>query len=363
MSTRIRTARTVLSVLAAFTVVALAGPAAEAQGLKVGILHIGSMADGGYNQAHAEGIQVMKRNLPGIEVIEVENVPEGADAERVMENMVKQGAKLIFAASFGYLEPALRVAAKHPDVKFVHPGGYKRAPNLTTYWASTPEAFYLMGMAAGRTTRTNKLGYVVALPISFFLANINAFELGARSVNPKAETRVVFTGTFLDPAKEAAAANALLDQGVDVLGVIVDSPITVVQTAEKHNAYSVGYHSLGAQKFAPKGWVGGIAFTWGNLYTRFAKQVMDGSFKSESILGGLADDYLTLAPFGLSVPADAVSLVNAKKQEFIDGKTPVFPGPLKDNRGVERVKAGAVFPVTDLGKMDWLVEGVIGQPR
>jgi basic membrane lipoprotein Med (substrate-binding protein (PBP1-ABC) superfamily) len=361
--TRIPTVRTGLSVLIAFTVVLVAGHAVEAQGLKVGILHIGSMADGGYNQAHAEGIQVMKRNVPGVEIVEVENVPEGADAERVMENMIKQGAKLIVAASFGYLEPALRVAAKYPDVKFFHPGGYKRAPNLTTYWASTPEAFYLMGMAAGRTTKTNKLGYVVALPISFFLANINAFELGARSVNPKAETRVVFTGTFLDPAKEAAAANALLDQGVDVLGVIVDSPITVVQTAEKRNAYSVGYHSLGAQKFAPKGWVGGIAFTWGNLYTRFARQVTDGAFKSENILGGLADDYLTLAPFGPSVPADVVALVSAKKQEFIDGKTHVFAGPLKDNRGVDRVKAGAFFPLTDLGKMDWLVEGVIGQPR
>jgi basic membrane lipoprotein Med (substrate-binding protein (PBP1-ABC) superfamily) len=353
----------VLVVLMALTVVLLAGHTAEAQGLKVGILHIGSMTDGGYNQAHAEGIQVMKRNLPGVEVIEVENVPEGADAERVMENMIRQGAKLIVAASFGYLEPALRVAAKHPDVTFFHPGGYKRAPNVTTYWASTPEAFYLMGMAAGRATKTNKLGYVVALPISFFLANINAFELGARSVNPRAETRVVFTGTFLDPAKEATAANALLDQGVDVLGVIVDSPITVVQTAEKRNASSIGYHSLGAQKFAPNGWIGGIAFTWGNLYTRFAKQVMDGSFKSENILGGLGDDYLTLAPFGPAVPADAVAVVNAKKQEFIGGKAQVFPGPLKDNRGVERVKAGEAFPLGDLGKMDWLVEGVVGQPR
>ena len=147
----------------------------------------------------------------------------------------------------------MRVAQKYPDVKFVHPGGYKRTPNMTTYWASTPEAFYLMGMAAGKTTKTNKIGYVVALPISFFLANINAFELGARSVNPKAETRVVFTGTFLDPAKEATAANALLEQGCDVLGVIVDSPITVVQTAEKRGAYSVGFHYIGAQKFAPEG--------------------------------------------------------------------------------------------------------------
>ena len=338
--------------------------AASAQAkLKVGILHIGSTTDAGYNQAHAEGVQEMKKNLPDVEVIEVENVPEGADAERVMENMIRQGARLIIPASFGYLDPALRVAKKYPEVKFEHPGGYKLAPNLGTYWASTPEAFYLMGIAAGKMTKTNKLGYVVALPISFFLANINAFELGARSVNPRVETRVVFTGTFLDPAKEASAANALLDQGVDVLVVIVDSPITVVQTAEKRGAYSVGYHYIGVSKFAPKGWISGIAFTWGPLYTCFANQVMNGTWKSENLLGNLGSDYLTIAPFGPAVPAEAVKLVNEKKQEFVGGKLEVFRGPIRDNKGVERVKAGEVFPMTNLGKMDWLAEGVIGQAK
>ena len=340
--------------VSALVVLALGSPAA-AQGpkLKVGILHVGSMNDAGYNQAHAEGVQILKKNLPEVEVIEVENVPEGADAERVMENMIKQGARLIIPASFGYLEPALRVSQRYPEVKFAHPGGYKRAPNLTTYWASTPEAFYLMGLAAGKTTKTNKLGYVVALPISFFLANVNAFQLGAHSVNPKAETRVVFTGGFLDPGKEATAANALLEQGVDVLGVIVDSPITVVQTAEKRGAYSVGYHYLGVQKLAPKGWISGIAFTWGPLYT----------WKSENVLGGLGDDYLTIASFGPAVPDDVVKLVNTTKLEFTSGKRQVFQGPIRDNKGVERVKAGEGFPLTELRKMDWLVEGVIGQPR
>jgi basic membrane protein A len=331
--------------------------------LKVGILHIGSITDAGYNQAHSEGVHIMKKNLPNIEVIQVENVPEGADAERVMENMIKQGAKLIIPASFGYLDPALRVAKKYPDVKFVHPGGYKLAPNLGTYWASTPDAFYLMGIAAGKTTKTNKAGYVVALPISFFLANINAFHLGARSVNPKMETRVVFMGTFLDAPKEATAANALLDQGVDVMGVIVDSPITVVQATEKRGAYSVGYHYLGVQKFAPKGWISGIAFTWGELYTRFAKQVMDGTWKSEALLGNLASDFLTIAPFGPAVPADAIKMVNETKKEFIAGKKNVFQGPINDNKGAERVKAGEFWPLTNIGRMDWLVEGVIGQPK
>jgi basic membrane lipoprotein Med (substrate-binding protein (PBP1-ABC) superfamily) len=337
---------------------------AQGQGkLKVGIIHIGSIHDAGYNQAHSDGVQAMKRNLPNVEVIQVENVPEGADAERVMENMIKQGAKLIIPASFGYLDPALRVAKKYPEVKFVHPGGYKLAPNLGTYWASTPEAFYLMGIAAGKTTKTNKAGYVVALPISFFLANINAFHLGARSVNPKFETRVVFMGTFLDAPKEAIAASALLDMGVDVLGAIVDSPITVVQAAEKRGAYSVGYHYLGAQKFAPKGWISGVAFTWGELYTRFARQVMDGTWKSEGLFGNLTSDFLTIAPFGPAVPPAAIKLVNDTKQEFIAGKKNVFQGPLRDNKGVERVKAGEAFPLTGIGKMDWLVEGVIGQSK
>ena len=331
--------------------------------LIVGILHIGSVADGGYNQAHAEGIRVMKKNLPNVEVIEVENIPEGADAERVMENMIRQGAKLIIPASFGYLDPALNVARRYPDVKFVHPGGFKLAPNLGTYWASTPEAFYLMGIAAGHTSKAGRAGFVVALPISFFLANVNAFHLGARSVNPRFETRVVFTGTFLDPGKEATAANALLDQGADLLAVIVDSPITVVQVAERRGAFSVGYHFVGLQKFAPKGWISGIAFTWGGLYTRFAKQVMDGTWKSEALFGSLASDFLTIAPFGPAVPPAAIRVVNATKQAFISGQRAAFQGPIKDNRGVERVTTGQVLTPADIGRMDWLAEGVIDQPR
>ena len=366
MKKEVRLMLTVVAILTSAVLVLGTGSPATAQAqarLKVGILHIGSINDAGYNQAHSEGVQIMKKNLPNVEVIQVENVPEGADAERVMENMIKQGAKLIIPASFGYLDPALRIAKKYPEVKFEHPGGYKLAPNLGTYWASTPEAFSLMGIAAGKTTKTNKAGYVVALPISFFLANVNAFHLGARSVNPKFETRVVFMGTFLDAPKEAIAASALLDMGADVLGVMVDSPIAVVQAAEKRGAYSIGYHYLGAQKFAPKGWISGIAFTWGELYTRFAKAVMDGTWKSENLFGNLTSDYLTIAPFGPAVPADAVKLVNDKKGEFIAGKKNVFPGPLKDNKGVERVKAGEVYPLTAIGKMDWLVEGVIGQPK
>ena len=305
----------------------------------------------------------MKKNLPGVEVIEVENVPESADAERVMENMIKQGAKLIFAASFGYLDPALKVAKKYPDVMFVHPGGYKLAPNLTTYWANTPEAFYLMGIAAGKTTKTNKMGLSAPCRSASSWPTSMPFSSAPARSTPRWKPGVVFTGTFMDPGKEATAANALLDQGADVLGMIVDSPITVVQTAEKRGAYSVGYHYLGVQKFAPKGWISGVAFTWGNLYTRFAKQVMDGTWKSENILGNLASDMIAIAPFGPAVPQDAVKLVNDTKKSFVDGKKEVFAGPIKDNKGAERVKAGEFWSMDNLGKMDWLVEGIIGQTK
>lgn len=331
--------------------------------LTVGILHVGSVNDGGYNQAHAEGVKCMQKALPEVQLIEVENVPEGADAERVMESMIQRGANLLIAASFGYLDPALNVAKKYPNVKFEHPGGYKLAPNLGTYWANTQDAFYLMGLAAGRVTKANRAGFVVALPISFFLANINAFHLGARSVNPQFETRVVFTGTFLDPGKEATAANALLDQGVDVMAMIVDSPITVVQTAERRGAFSVGYHFIGLQKFAPKGWISGIAFNWCPLYIRFAKAVMDGAWKSEAIFGSVASDYLVIAPFGPTVPSSVVREVNAAKQAFISGQRKAFVGPIRDNRGVLRVAEGQILTDLDFGRMDWLAEGIVGQPR
>ena len=336
---------------------------AAAPKLIVGILHVGSIADAGYNQAHHEGIQVMKQNLPEVKVIEAENIPEGAEAERVMESMIQRGAKLIIPASFGYMDPALNVAKRHLDVVFEHPGGYKLAPNFGVYWADTTSAFYLMGMAAAKTTKTNKLGFVCAMPIGFLIGNINAFHLGARSVNPAVETRVVFTGAWSDPAKEAMAVNALIDAGVDTVAAIVDSPITVVKTAEKREVYSVGYHYLGVRKFAPKGWISGVAFTWGELYTRFAKQVMEGTWKSENLSGDLGDDYLVLSPFGSAVAASTVQLVNAKKRNFINGKVQIFAGPLKDNKGVERVKSGEVIQPWQLNDMTWLAEGIIGQTQ
>ena len=349
---------------AAPTAAAAAQPTAApkaATKLKIGILHVGPMTDGGYNQAHAEGIAAMKKNLPDVEVIEVENVPETADCERVMENMIQQGAKLIIPASFGYMDSAFKLANKYPDVMFEHPSGYKLSKNFGTYWGSTPDAFYAMGVAAAKVTKTNKIGFVGSMPMGFIIGNVNALHLGARSVNPSIQTTVVFTGTWQDPAKETTAANAVLDQGADVMAMVVDSPISVLQAAEKRGAFSVGWQSTAGQKFAPKGWISGVAFNWGPLYTRFAQQVMNGTWKSEAIMGNLSADYIDIASWGPAVPDDAKSAVAKVKDNLISGTTKVWAGPIKDNEGKVRVEAGKVAPDDMLQSLDWLVEGMSGK--
>lgn len=179
--------------------------------LIVGAIYVGSVNDAGYNQAMKEGLEEMKKNIPGLKLLEAENVPEGAEAERVIENMIQQGATLIFPTSFGHMEPALNVAERHPDVTFMHAGGWMQTDNFGNYYGNIPPSFYPMGVAAGKMTKTNKLGFVIGLPIGWSIANVNAFHLGARSVNPDVETTVVVTGGWLDRAKETAAANAPID--------------------------------------------------------------------------------------------------------------------------------------------------------
>jgi basic membrane protein A and related proteins len=335
--------------------------AAEAEGFVVGALHVGSMSDAGYNQAHHDGLVEMSESLPNVKLIEAENVPESADAERVMENMIQQGAKVIFPQSFGYLDPALAVAQKHPEVIFMHPAGFKLADNLGTYWGNNFEAMYLAGIAAGSVTKSNKLGFITAFPIPNILASVNAFQLGARSVNPAVQTTLVFNGAWVDPVKEAAATNALADAGIDVVTMIVDSPITIVKTAESRGIYSVGFHSSALQEFAPKGWVTGVAYTWGELYTKLTQQAMDGGWKSEHIRGGLESGFLELAAFGPAVTAETQALIKEKQEAITDGQFKIFDGPITDNKGAIRIPEGEAGGMDLLDTTDWLVEGVIGQ--
>jgi basic membrane protein A and related proteins len=329
--------------------------------LIVGAIYVGSVNDYGYNQAMKDGLEKMKQNIPGLKLIEAENVPETGDAERVMEGMIQQGAKLIFATSFGHQQSAFNLSKTHPDVFFEHAGGWMQSANFGNFFGATQTAWYAMGVAAGKMTKTNTLGFVVGVPIGYAIGNVNAFQLGALSVNPKAQTRVVVTGGWADKAKEAAAANALIDQGADVVTMHVDSPATIIQVAESRGAMSIGFQSIEARQLAPKGWITGLGFTWGGFMTDTAKSVISSTFKAGMVRQGLGS-MLAVAPFGASVPDDVKQAVTATADKIKGGFTP-FTGPIKDNTGAVRIAEGETWGNDKMGKFDWYAEGVIGKAK
>jgi basic membrane lipoprotein Med (substrate-binding protein (PBP1-ABC) superfamily) len=338
---------------------------ATGKGPTIGFLYVGPKNDYGYNQAAYEGSQAVQKAFPNAKLLQAENVPETSEASRVMEKMIKDGATIIFPTSYGHLDPALATAAKHPNVIFEHQGGPTNAPNLGTYFGRIYEAQYLTGMAAGMMTKTNKLGYVVAVPIPQTLLNINAFELGAKSVNPKATTTVEFTNNWCDPGKQAEAANALIEGGADVLSQHQDCTKTVVQTAERKGVMSVGYHE-DASSLAPKGWITGSIWNWGPLYTDIVKTIQDGKWKGSKYDGiyrvGFKDsDVIKLAPWGKNVPPDVIKKVTAKEAEMKAGTFYPFTGPIKDQSGKIQIPAGQTPPPTKLETTGYLVQGVQGK--
>lgn len=328
--------------------------------LNVGFITVGPVSDWGYNYAHNQGRIFMEGAAPKeIRTTIVENIPESAEVERVMEKMIAGGTKLIFPTSYGYLEPALRVAKRHPDVVFMHCGGYKNSENLGTYFAYIHEPMYVAGMVAGRMTKTNNMGFVAAHPIPQVLRNINAFTLGARSVNPRVVVHVVWTNNWYDPPIEAEAARSLIDQGADVLTMHQDSPITVVQTAESRGVYSVGYHA-DLEKFAPKGWLTGAMWDWGTLYLEIARSVRSGSWKTGQYRAGMESGAVRVAPFGSSVPFDVQKEAQALQAKIVSGEFVVFQGPIVDREGTQRLAVGAKPNFEWMEKMDWFVPGVEG---
>jgi len=340
-----------------------AGPApAQDSPLTVGAVYVGSVNDYGYNRAMKDGLDQMRQNIPGLKLIEAENIPETAESERIMEGMIQQGAKLIFATSFGHQQFAFNLAKRHADVFFEHAGGWMQAPNFGNFFGATQAAWFPMGVAAGKMTKSNTLGFVVGVPIGYAIGNINAFELGARSVNPAAKTRVVVTGGWSDKAKEAEAANALIDQGADVVTMHVDSPATIIQIAEGRGSYSIGFQLLEARALAPKGWLTGLGFTWGPFMTETAKSVIAGAFKPAMVRLGLGQGMVTVAPFGTAVPADVRELVTAAADRIGKGFNP-FTGPVSDNTGAVRIKEGESWGGDKMGSFDWYAEGVIGKAK
>jgi basic membrane lipoprotein Med (substrate-binding protein (PBP1-ABC) superfamily) len=349
----------------AFAVVSIS-PATSAEPkhdlIKVGFITVAPVSEIGWNSAHNQGRLYLEKTLPAeVKTTLVENVPETAEVERVMEKMIAQGHKVIFTTSYGYLEPACRVAKRHPDV-IVLQCQRKRPPsldNVATYFANQFEPTYIAGMVAGRMTHTNKIGFITAHPVPPVLACANALALGARSVNPKATVRVVFINTWEDPALEAEASKGLIEQGADVLACQLNSPVTVVKTAEKNHVYSIGFNS-DLSAMAPKSWLVAQMFDWGKLYVEFIRQIENHTFKAGDYLYSMKDGIAKLSSYGPSVPPTVQAEANKIADQIKSQKFQIFHGPLSDRNGKVRIPAGKDATQQQIEQMDWVVPGVEG---
>jgi basic membrane protein A and related proteins len=335
-----------------------AQPAQDA--LKIGYVYVSPIGDAGWTFQHDSGRKEMEKAL-GAKVTTkfVESVPEGADAERVIRELAQSGHALVFTTSFGYMNPTLKVAKEFPNVHFEHATGYKTDANVGIYNARFYEGRYLAGIVAGKMTKSNVAGYVAAFPIPEVVMGINAFARGMRSVNPKAEVKVIWVNSWFDPGRESEAANTLVSQGADVLTHHTDST-AAVQAAEAKKVYAVAYHS-DMSKYGPNAHLTAVTHQWGNYYTKVAQSQLDGKWAQDNVWGGIKDGMIKMAPFNKVVPQDVQDLVNKTGADIGAGKFHPFTGPVKDNEGKERLAAGAVMDDATLSKMDYYVEGVQGK--
>lgn len=332
----------------------------KAEPLKVGFVYVSPIGDAGWTTQHNRGREQMQQALGDkVTTSFVEKVPEGADAERVIRDLAAQGHRLIFTTSFGFMNPTLKVAEEFPEVKFEHATGYKSAANVGTYNVRFYEGRYAAGVLAGRMTRTNTLGYVGAFPIPEVLQGINAFTLGARSVNPKAQVRVIWVNSWYDPGKERDAANALIGQGADVITHHTDSSAAVA-AAEEKGRMAIAYHS-DMSRFGPKAQLAAVTHHWGEYYTKTATSVLDGNWKPGNLWGGMKDGMIKVEAFNESVPKDIVEQVEAKAAAIRAGEFHPFTGPIAGNDGKEIAAKGVVLTDEQLGKMDFYVAGVVGK--
>ncbi|NTU47915.1 MAG: BMP family ABC transporter substrate-binding protein [Syntrophobacteraceae bacterium] len=330
---------------------------AEPKELQVGFVYVSPIGNAGWSYSHDVGRQEVA-TMEGVKTSYVEAVREGPDSERVILNMARKGYDVIFGTSFGYMDPMLKVANQFPNIIFMHCSGFKLGKNMGNYFGRIYEPRYLSGMVAGGMTKSNVLGYVAAFPIPEVIRGINAFALGARSVNPKAQVRVVWTKTWYDPATEKEAARSLLDVGADVITQHQDSP-AAQEAAQERGVYSIGYNS-DMSAFAPRAHLTAPVWNWGPLYRKIVKDVQEGTWKSEAIWWGMKDGTVDLAPFGPMVPEDIRRKVTDKKKEIMSGATHPFTGPIKDQGGNVRIPEGKIGTDEELLSMKYFVEGVVG---
>jgi len=335
----------------------VAEPAIPVEKPKVAFVYVGPVGDLGWTYAHDQGRQYLEQEL-GVETAYSELVAEGPDSTRIVRDYAEKGYDVIFATSFGYMDSVIEVAAEYPDTIFEHCTGYKTAENAGIYDGRGYQGWYLAGIAAGKVTKTNVLGYIAPYPIPEVVRNMNAFALGAQSVNPDVELHPVWIFTWVDPVKEREAAEALLYLGCDVIARESDST-EPDKLAEESGVYAVGYNAY-VPDVAPNALLTAPIWNWGVFYKKAVQAVMNGTWTNTPVWWGLAEGLLDLAPFGPAVPDDARALIEQKKQEIISGTFDVFVGPIKDNAGELRVPDGATMSDEEKLAFDWLVEGVVG---
>jgi simple sugar transport system substrate-binding protein len=347
-----------LSVLGA---AALAGTLSAAEPVKIGYIYVSPVGDAGWTYQHDLGRKQMEAALKGkVTTKFIENVPEGADAERIIRQMAQDGNQIIFTTSFGYMNPTEKVSKAFPKVTFLHATGYKTGPNFGIYNARFYEGRYLNGVIAGKMTKTNVAGYVAAFPIPEVVMGINAFARGMRSVNPKAEVRVIWVNSWFDPGKEREAAMTLIAQGADMITHHTDSTAVVQAAEEKHKekgTWAFSYHS-DMSKYGPTAQLSGTTHVWGDFYIKLVNEILSGKWKGTNVWGGMKEGMIKLAPMNAAVPADVKKQVNGLEAQIKAGKFHPFEGPIVDQAGKERLPKGKTISDSDLNAMNYYVQGV-----
>jgi simple sugar transport system substrate-binding protein len=337
------------------------GTAAVAADVKVGFVYVGPIGDGGWTYEHDKGrLAVEKHFGDRVETIYQENVPEGADAERVMTTMAMQGADLIFTTSFGYMDPTINVAKKFPNVKFEHATGYKRSDNVSTYSARFYEGRAIQGHIAGKMTKTNKVGYIASFPIPEVIRGINSAYIHAKKVNPDIEFNIIWVYTWFDPAKEADAAKALIDQGADVVLQHTDSTAPQAAAKEAGNVITFGQASdMG--EYAPMPRVSSIIDDWAPYYVARTQAVLDGSWESVDTWDGIGPGMVGIGEISDAVPAEVKAEALAMRDAIANGTYHPFTGPIKKQDGSDWLGAGETSDDGTLLGMNFYVEGITAE--
>ena len=349
--------RTLLGAVALTFTLPFASSLQAQEPVKAGFVYVSPIGDAGWTYQHDLGRLQMEKALAGkVSSRVVENVQEGPDAERVIREFASSGAKVVFATSFGYMNATEKVAKQFPNVTFLHATGYKSGKNFSNYNARFYEGRYLNGVIAGKMSKSNVLGYVGAFPIPEVLQGINAFALGARSVNPKAEVRVIWANSWYDPGKEREAAMTLIAQGADIVTHHTDSTATV-QAAEEKGVYAIGYHS-DMSKYGKKAHLTATTHQWGDFYTKTMNDVLAGTWKPNNVWGGFKDGMIKLAPLNPAIPKDVQAMVTDLEGKLKAGAFHPFTGPIVDQNGKEVLAKGKTLTDDEMSKMGYYVQGV-----